>query len=114
MADFYDHVKIYIKAGNGGNGCISFRREKYVSHGGPDGGDGGHGGNIVFVIDEGTNTLLDFRNRKKFVAQNGGDGAAAKFHGATAPDLIIPVPDGTVIRDAETGKVIKDMNPATL
>lgn len=110
MADFYDHVKIYIKAGNGGNGCISFRREKYVSHGGPDGGDGGHGGNIVFVIDEGTNTLLDFRNRKKFVAQNGGDGAAAKFHGATAPDLIIPVPEGTVIRDAETGKVIKDMS----
>lgn len=110
MADFYDHVKIYIKAGNGGNGCISFRREKYVSHGGPDGGDGGHGGNIVFTIDEGTNTLLDFRNRKKFVAKNGGDGMPAKFHGATAPDLIIPVPDGTVIRDAETGKIIKDMS----
>ena len=110
MADFYDHVKIYIKAGDGGNGCISFRREKYVSHGGPDGGDGGHGGNVVFVIDEGTNTLLDFRNRKKFVAQNGGDGMPAKFHGATAPDLIIPVPDGTIIRDAATGKVIKDMS----
>lgn len=110
MADFYDHVKIYIKAGNGGNGCISFRREKYVSHGGPDGGDGGHGGNIVFVIDEGTNTLLDFRNRKKFVAANGGDGMPAKFHGATAPDLIIPVPDGTIIRDASTGKIIKDMS----
>lgn len=110
MADFYDHVKIYIKAGNGGNGCISFRREKYVSHGGPDGGDGGHGGNIVFVIDEGTNTLLDFRNRKKFVAANGGDGKACKFHGATAPDLIIPVPEGTVIRDAESGRIIKDMS----
>ncbi|MBQ9748494.1 MAG: GTPase ObgE [Clostridia bacterium] len=110
MADFYDHVKIYIKAGNGGNGCISFHREKYVSHGGPDGGDGGHGGNIVFVIDEGTNTLLDFRNRKKFVAQNGGDGRPSKFHGATAEDLIIPVPDGTIIRDAETGKIIKDMS----
>ena len=110
MADFYDHVKIYIKAGNGGNGCISFRREKYVSHGGPDGGDGGHGGNIVFVIDEGTNTLLDFRNRKKFVAANGGDGKASKFHGATAPDLIIPVPEGTVIRDAESGRIIKDMS----
>ncbi len=110
MADFYDHVKIYIKAGNGGNGCISFRREKYVAYGGPDGGDGGHGGNVVFVIDEGTNTLLDFRNRKKFVAKNGGDGMPAKFHGATAEDLIIPVPDGTVIRDAETGKVIKDMS----
>lgn len=110
MADFYDHVKIYIKAGNGGNGCISFRREKYVSHGGPDGGDGGHGGNIVFVIDEGTNTLLDFRNRKKFVAANGGDGKASKFHGATAPDLTIPVPEGTVIRDAESGRIIKDMS----
>ncbi len=110
MADFYDHVKIYIKAGDGGNGCISFRREKYVAYGGPDGGDGGHGGNVVFVIDEGTNTLLDFRNRKKFVAKNGGDGMPAKFHGATADDLIIPVPDGTVIRDAETGKVIKDMS----
>lgn len=110
MADFYDHVKIYIKAGNGGNGCISFRREKYVSHGGPDGGDGGHGGNIVFVIDEGTNTLLDFRNRKKFVAANGGDGKASKFHGATAPDLIIPVPEGTIIRDAESGRIIKDMS----
>ena len=106
MADFYDHVKIYIKAGDGGNGCISFRREKYVAYGGPDGGDGGHGGNVVFVIDEGTNTLLDFRNRKKFVAKNGGDGMPAKFHGATAEDLIIPVPDGTVIRVAETGKVI--------
>ena len=110
MADFYDHVKIYIKAGDGGNGCISFRREKYVAYGGPDGGDGGHGGNVVFVIAEGTNTLLDFRNRKKFVAKNGGDGMPAKFHGATAEDLIIPVPDGTVIRDAETGKVIKDMS----
>ncbi len=110
MADFYDHVKIYIKAGDGGNGCISFRREKYVAYGGPDGGDGGHGGNVVFVIDEGTNTLLDFRNRKKFVAKNGGDGMPAKFHGATAEDLIIPVPDGTIIRDAETGKVIKDMS----
>ncbi len=110
MADFYDHVKIYIKAGNGGNGCISFHREKYVAYGGPDGGDGGHGGNIVFVIDEGTNTLLDFRNRKKFIAKNGGDGKPSKFHGATAEDLIIPVPDGTVIRDAETGRVIKDMS----
>lgn len=110
MADFYDNVKIYIKAGNGGNGCISFRREKYVSHGGPDGGDGGNGGNIVFAIDKGTNTLLDFRTRRKFVAANGGNGMPAKFHGATADDLIIPVPEGTVIKDAATGKVIKDMS----
>lgn len=110
MADFYDHVKIYVKAGNGGNGSISFHREKYISHGGPDGGDGGNGGNIVLKIEQGKNTLLDFRTRKKFVAQNGGDGAKSKFHGANAPDLIIPVPEGTVVRDAATGKVIKDMS----
>lgn len=110
MADFYDHVKIYVKAGNGGNGCIAFHREKYVSHGGPSGGDGGNGGNIVFKIDEGKNTLLDFRTRRKFVAENGGDGKTEKFHGSNAPDLIIPVPEGTVIRDAQTGRLIKDMS----
>ena len=69
-----DKVKVYVKAGDGGNGCVSFRREKYVSHGGPDGGDGGRGGNIVVVIDEGTNTLLNYKNRHKFIAANGGDG----------------------------------------
>lgn len=110
MADFYDHVKIYVKAGNGGNGSISFHREKYISHGGPDGGDGGNGGNVVLKIEQGKNTLLDFKSRKKFVAENGGDGAKSKFHGANAPDLIIPVPDGTVVKDAATGKVIKDMS----
>lgn len=104
-----DNVKIYIKAGDGGNGAISFRREKYVSHGGPDGGDGGHGGNIVFRVDEGTNTLLAFRYKHKFVAGNGGNGKGAKFHGATADDLIISVPPGTLIKDAETGKIIHDM-----
>ena len=107
---FVDNVKIYIKAGDGGNGCISFHREKYVARGGPDGGDGGHGGNIVFVIDEGTNTLLDFRYHRKFIAKNGGDGMPAKFHGATADDLIIKVPAGTGIKDAESGKIIKDMS----
>ena len=107
---FVDNVKIYIKAGDGGNGCISFHREKYVAKGGPDGGDGGHGGNIVFVIDEGTNTLLDFRYHKKFIAKNGEDGKPNKFHGATADDLIIKVPAGTVIKDAESGKIIKDMS----
>lgn len=104
-----DNVKIYIKAGDGGNGAISFRREKYVSHGGPDGGDGGHGGNIVFRVDEGTNTLLAFRYKHKFVAGNGENGKGAKFHGATADDLIISVPPGTLIKDAETGKIIHDM-----
>ncbi len=104
-----DHVKIYVKAGDGGNGAVAFRREKYVSHGGPDGGDGGRGGNIVFRIDEGTNTLLAFRYKHKFIAENGGNGKGGKFHGATAPDLIISVPPGTLIRDAQNGKIIHDM-----
>ncbi|MBQ4137068.1 MAG: GTPase ObgE [Clostridia bacterium] len=107
---FVDNVKIYIKAGDGGNGCVSFHREKYVARGGPDGGDGGNGGNIVFEIDEGTNTLINFRYHRKFIAKNGGDGMPSKFHGATAEDLIIKVPQGTVIKDAESGKIIKDMS----
>jgi len=107
---FIDNVKIYIKAGDGGNGCVSFHREKYVSHGGPDGGDGGNGGNIVFVIDEGINTLLDYKYHRKFVAANGGDGKNSKFHGANATDLVLRVPPGTVIKDAATGLVIKDMS----
>ena len=106
---FVDNVKIYVKAGDGGNGAVAFHREKYVSHGGPDGGDGGHGGNIVFRVDEGTNTLLAFRYKHKFIAQNGGGGKGGKIHGATADDLIIMVPPGTIIRDAESGKIIHDM-----
>ncbi|MBO5212919.1 MAG: GTPase ObgE [Clostridia bacterium] len=107
---FIDKVQIYAKAGNGGNGCVSFRREKYVAKGGPDGGDGGHGGNVVFTIDKGTNTLLSFRYKRKFVAENGGDGAGAKFHGKNGADIIIKVPEGTIIRDAKTGKILKDMS----
>lgn len=107
---FVDNVKIYLKAGNGGNGAVSFRREKYVARGGPDGGDGGHGGNIVFRIDEGTNTLLAFRYKRKFVAGNGANGSGAKFHGANGEDLVILVPPGTLIKDAESGKIIKDMS----
>ncbi len=107
---FIDKIQIYIKAGDGGNGAISFRREKYVAQGGPDGGDGGHGGNIVFRIDEGSNTLLAFRYKRKFVAGNGGNGKGAKFHGATADDLVIMVPRGTLIKDATTGRIIKDMS----
>ncbi len=107
---FIDKIQIYIKAGDGGNGAISFRREKYVAQGGPDGGDGGHGGNIVFRIDEGSNTLLAFRYKRKFIAGNGGNGKGAKFHGATADDLVIMVPRGTLIKDAETGRIIKDMS----
>ncbi len=107
---FVDNVKIYIKAGDGGNGAVSFRREKYVAAGGPDGGDGGHGGNVVFRVDNGTNTLLAFRYKHKFVAQNGGNGSGGKFHGATADDMVILVPPGTLIRDAESSKVIHDMS----
>ena len=107
---FIDKVKIYVRSGNGGNGAVSFRREKYVSHGGPDGGDGGHGGNIVFTVDEGNNTLLNFKYRRKFVAENGEGGGGAKFHGKNGADLEIPVPPGTVLKDPETEKVIKDMS----
>ncbi len=107
---FIDQVKIYIKAGDGGNGCVSFHREKFVAEGGPDGGDGGKGGSIIFVIDEGTNTLLDYRYHRKFIAKNGENGKTGKCHGATAEDLILPVPAGTVIRDAASGAVIKDMS----
>lgn len=107
---FADYVKIYIKAGNGGNGCVSFRREKYVAKGGPDGGDGGRGGNIVFQAEVGKDTLIDFRYKRKYIAENGGNGAGAKFHGKNGEDLIIKVPKGTVIRDAATGKIIKDIS----
>ncbi len=107
---FIDKVKIYCKAGNGGNGCVSFHREKYVSHGGPDGGDGGRGGNIVLRIDEGTDTLFKYKNRRKFIAQNGENGMADKMHGASADDIVLPVPPGTVVKDADTGAVIKDMS----
>ena len=106
---FVDNVKIYIKAGDGGNGAVSFHREKYVSHGGPDGGDGGKGGNIVFRVDKGSNTLLAFRYKRKFIAQNGGNGKGDKFHGATADDVVILVPPGTLIKNAESGKIIHDM-----
>jgi len=104
-----DYVKVYVKAGNGGNGCVSFHREKYVSHGGPDGGDGGHGGNIILVIETGDNTLLKYKYRHKFIAPNGGDGKTGKLHGANGDDIILPVPPGTVVKDAATGRVIIDM-----
>ena len=107
---FIDNDKIYLKAGNGGNGAVSFRREKYVAAGGPDGGDGGRGGNIVFRVDTGANTLLDFRYKRKFAAGNGGDGSGSKFHGKSADDLIVLVPPGTLIKDPESGKIIHDMS----
>lgn len=106
----FDNVVIKLKAGNGGNGCVSFHREKYVSHGGPDGGDGGKGGSIVFRIDEGANTLTYYKYRRKFAAENGGDGKNDKFHGKNGSDIILPVPPGTVIKDPESGAIIKDMS----
>ena len=106
----FDNVRLYLKAGNGGNGCVSFHREKYISHGGPDGGDGGKGGDIIIRIDPGTNTLSFYKYKRKFIAENGEDGKNGKFHGKNGADIILPVPYGTVIKDAETGMVIKDMS----
>lgn len=106
---FLDYVKIFIKAGNGGNGKISFHREKFVPNGGPDGGDGGNGGDVVFVADKNLNTLIDFKFQKFYRAQNGGDGEAKNCTGKTAPPLIIKVPAGTVVRDTQSGKVVADL-----
>jgi GTP-binding protein len=107
---FIDKFEIYIKAGNGGNGRVSFHREKYVPQGGPDGGDGGRGGDVIFKIDEGRNTLLDFKYRRKFAAENGENGKSGKMFGKSAEHIYISVPPGTLIRDAGTGRIIKDMS----
>ncbi len=107
---FIDVAKIYIKAGNGGPGAIAFHREKYVAAGGPDGGDGGNGGSIVFITDNNMNTLMDFRYKRKYVAQNGEPGGRNNCSGANAKDLVIKVPKGTLIKDDETGLIIKDMS----
>jgi GTP-binding protein len=107
---FLDKVEIYIKAGNGGNGRVSFHREKYVSQGGPDGGDGGRGGDVIFRIDEGKNTLLDFKYRRKFAAGVGENGKAGKMFGKSAEHIYISVPPGTLIREAASGRIIKDMS----
>ena len=106
---FIDKIKIYVKAGDGGNGAVSFHREKYVNNGGPDGGDGGRGGNIVFKIDEGSNTLLAFRYKRKFISENGANGMTGKKHGKNGEDVVVLVPEGTLIKDAASGKIIKDM-----
>lgn len=107
---FIDIAKIYIKAGDGGDGAVAFHREKYVAAGGPDGGDGGKGGSIVFVPDSNMNTLMDFRYKRRYIAANGENGGKNNCSGANAPDLIIKVPLGTLIKDAETGLIIKDMS----
>ncbi|MBR5586381.1 MAG: GTPase ObgE [Clostridia bacterium] len=106
---FVDSAKIYIEAGNGGNGSVSFHREKYVAAGGPDGGDGGRGGNVVFRADTQLATLMDFRYKRKYKAQNGEDGRAAKCHGRNGEDIVIKVPCGTVIKNAATGGAIADL-----
>lgn len=107
---FADRAKIYIRSGKGGDGHVSFRRELYVPNGGPDGGDGGKGGDIIFEVDEGLNTLVDFRHKRKFCAQDGEPGNKKRCHGSNGNDLILKVPEGTVIKEAESGKVIADLS----
>ena len=105
-----DKVDIHVKAGKGGNGSVSFRREKYVSHGGPDGGDGGNGGSVILVPDRGESTLLAYKYNRKFIAEDGENGSNKKFHGRNGEDVLLRVPLGTVVRDRDTGKVIHDMS----
>ena len=106
---FVDKAEIFVKAGKGGDGRVSFRKEKYVPAGGPDGGDGGRGGSVIAIVDEGMRTLMDFRYQKKYIAENGENGMKKKMFGKDAKDLVFKVPPGTVIRDAETGKVLADL-----
>ena len=107
---FVDKVKITVKAGNGGNGAVAFHREKYVAQGGPDGGDGGNGGSIVLRVDDNLSTLMDFRYKRKYTAANGQDGQGARCRGKNGENLIIRVPRGTVVRDAETNEIMIDMS----
>lgn len=107
---FADRAKIYVRSGKGGDGHVSFRREKYVPNGGPDGGDGGKGGDVIFVVDEGLNTLTDFRHIRKYKAQDGEQGGKKNCRGKNGEDIVIKVPEGTVIKEAESGKVFADMS----
>lgn len=107
---FIDEVVVTVKAGNGGDGSAAFRREKYIQFGGPDGGDGGNGGSVIFVADPNINTLIDFKYKKVFKAENGENGQKKQMYGKTGADLIIKVPVGTQVRDVETGKLLLDMN----
>lgn len=109
---FVDQVKISVKSGKGGDGCVSFRREKFVPNGGPDGGDGGRGGDVIFVVDNHANTLYDFRHRKQFKAKTGQPGMPTQCSGKDGETLVLKVPIGTIIKDAASGKVIKDMSNA--
>lgn len=107
---FIDKAKIFIKGGKGGNGAISFRREKYIAAGGPDGGDGGRGGNVIFRVELGMTTLMDFKYKRKYAAQNGEDGQRRRRKGKSGDDIIIKVPQGTVVRDARTNRIIADVS----
>lgn len=107
---FVDEVNITVEAGDGGDGAVSFHREKYVAAGGPDGGDGGKGGDIVFLVDDNLNTLVDFRYKRKFKAENGENGSGGRRFGKSAPDLVIRVPRGTVVSDRESGRILADMS----
>jgi GTP-binding protein len=107
---FVDQAKIFIKAGDGGDGAVSFHREKYVAAGGPDGGDGGRGGNIVFQVDDNISNLIDFRFKKKYAAEKGQNGSGKNCSGRNAPDVVIKVPRGTVVKEASTGRVLADMS----
>ncbi|WP_312640590.1 GTPase ObgE [Hydrogenoanaerobacterium sp.] len=110
MAAFVDIARIKIKAGDGGGGAVSFHREKYVAAGGPDGGDGGKGGNVVFQVDTNISTLAEFKFKKRYFAQNGDPGTAKRCSGKTAPDLIIKVPQGTLVKEANTGRILADLS----
>lgn len=110
MATFIDKARISIKAGDGGDGAVSFHREKYVASGGPDGGNGGKGGNVVFIADDNSSTLIDFKYKTKFFAEKGQNGGAKRCTGKNAPDLIVKVPRGTVVRNANTGRIIADIS----
>ena len=110
---FADRAKIFVRSGKGGDGHVSFRRELYVPNGGPDGGDGGKGGDVIFVVDQGLNTLTDFKNVRKYKAGDGEEGGKKRCHGANGKDIVIKVPPGTVIKDFDTGKVIIDMADRT-
>ncbi|BFL47416.1 GTPase ObgE [Lactonifactor longoviformis] len=107
---FADRAKIYIRSGKGGDGHVSFRRELYVPNGGPDGGDGGKGGDVIFEVDEGLNTLGDYRHKRKYAAQDGEEGGKRRCHGGNGQDIVLKVPEGTVIKEAQSGKVIADMS----
>ncbi|HOW92067.1 MAG TPA: GTPase ObgE, partial [Anaerolineaceae bacterium] len=106
---FIDEVKIYVRSGRGGAGMVHFHREKYVPRGGPDGGDGGRGGDVIFRVVKTLNTLTSFRYNNRFIAQDGANGGGSNMTGKSAPDLVIPVPPGTIVYDAQTGELLGDL-----